>query len=166
MIPDNRKLLPLSSMLGTRQSLRESGQTLVMTNGCFDLLHTGHLYFLQAAGQLGDRLLVALNSDASVRMLKGSKRPVQNELERAYALAALECVDHIVIFNESNLVKEIAALKPDIYTKAGDYDLGRLHPGERTALEVGGSKIHFLPFLNGFSTTNLIGKIIQAGGID
>ena len=139
---------------------------LVMTNGCFDLLHTGHIFFLQNARRLGDRLIIALNSDASVRILKGPKRPVQAELERAFALAALDCVDHIVIFNEPNLTKEITALQPDIYTKAGDYDLGRLHPGERAALEAAGATIRFLPFLAGFSTTSLIQKILRAGGID
>jgi rfaE bifunctional protein nucleotidyltransferase chain/domain len=166
MLPDNLKLLPLRSMQELRQGLRSTGLRLVMTNGCFDLLHTGHIYFLQKARQLGDRLLVVLNSDASVRILKGPKRPVQSELERAFALAALDCVGHIVLFNESNLAREITVLRPDIYTKAGDYNLGRLHPGERAALESGGTKIHFLPFLEGFSTTGLIQKIIQAGGID
>lgn len=153
-------------MTEIRQQLRVAGQTLVMTNGCFDLLHTGHIYFLQNARKLGHRLLIALNSDASVRILKGPKRPVQSELERAYALAALECVDYLVMFTEPNLVGEITALKPDIYTKAGDYDMGRLHAGERAALEAGGAKIQFLPFLQGFSTTSLIRKINQAGGID
>lgn len=153
-------------MIEARQRLREAGNTLVMTNGCYDLLHTGHLYFLQNARRLGDRLLVALNSDSSVRLLKGSKRPVQTEFERAFALAALECVDYIVIFNDLNLIGEIAALQPNIYTKAGDYNLDKLHLGERTALEECGATIRFLPFLHGFSTTNLIRKIIQAGGID
>ena len=166
MLPDNLKLSPLPSMRETRQGLRKIGLRLVMTNGCFDLLHTGHIYFLQQARLLGDRLLVVLNSDASVRILKGPRRPVQTELERAFALAALGCVDHIVIFNEPNLAREITALQPDIYTKAGDYNLDRLHPGERAALETGGTKIHFLPFLEGFSTTGLIRNIIRAGGID
>ena len=137
-----------------------------MTNGCFDLLHTGHIYFLQNARRLGDRLIIALNSDASVRILKGPKRPVQSELERAFALAALDCVDYIVMFSEPNLIMEITELQPDIYTKAGDYDLDRLHAGERIALERGGATIKFLPFLTGFSTTNLIRKIVEAGGID
>jgi rfaE bifunctional protein nucleotidyltransferase chain/domain len=135
-----------------------------MTNGCFDLLHTGHLYFLQEARKLGDCLIVALNSDASVRQLKGPQRPVIGEKERAYALAALSCVDYVVIFRAANLVKEIQTLQPDIYTKAGDYSLDRLHAGERAALEKCNAQIRFLPFLKGFSTTSLIGKIAQAGG--
>jgi len=153
-------------MVETRQRLRGTGQTLVMTNGCFDLLHPGHLCFLQNARRLGDRLLVALNSDASVRQLKGPGHPVQTELERAFALAALDCVDHVVIFNGPNLIAEINALQPDLYTKAGDYALEKLHPGERTALEKGGTRISFLPFLEGYSTTRLIRKITEAGGMD
>ena len=137
-----------------------------MTNGCFDLLHTGHIYFLQHARRLGDRLLVALNSDLSVKALKGPRRPVQTEMERAYAIAALECVDYVVIFSHPNLATEIAALRPDVYTKAGDYDLTKLHAGEKAALDKVGAKIQFLPFLDGFSTTSLIGTIMRAGGID
>ena len=166
MLPDNPKLSSLNSLLATRQRLRESGQTLVMTNGSFDLLHPGHIYFLQEARRMGHRLLVALNSDASIRLLKGPRRPVQTDRERAYALAALACVDHIVVFEEPDLVKEITALRPDIYAKAGDYTLEKLHAGERAALEAGGAQIRFLPFLDGFSTTKLIRKIEAAGGID
>jgi rfaE bifunctional protein nucleotidyltransferase chain/domain len=165
MLPNNPKLSLLSVMEATRRRLRENGQTLVMTNGCFDLLHPGHIYFLQNARKLGDRLLVALNTDASVHLLKGPQRPVQTEKERAFALAALDCVDHLVIFDDANLAYEITALQPDIYTKAGDYTLDKLHRGERIALERAGAKIQFLPFLAGFSTTTLIQKIIKAGGI-
>jgi len=166
MISEIPKLASLSSMLKIRGELRATGQTVVMTNGCFDLLHTGHIYFLQCARRLGDRLLVALNSDASVRLLKGPKRPLQSERQRAFALAALSCVDHIVIFNEPNLTEEITALQPDIYTKAGDYSLDRLHPGERAALEQGGARIQFLSFLEGFSTTAIIRKIEASEGLD
>jgi D-glycero-beta-D-manno-heptose 1-phosphate adenylyltransferase len=165
MLLENAKLAPLDSLREIRQRLRSSGRRVVLTNGCFDLLHTGHIYFLQRARQLGDCLLVALNSDASVRLLKGPKRPVQTEAERAFALAALDCVDHVVIFQEANLMAEIDALQPDVYTKAGDYDLGRLHPGERGRLESVGTEIHFLPYLDGFSTTNLIRRVIEAGGV-
>lgn len=166
MILDNPKLVSLASMAEMRARLRSDGQVLVMTNGCFDLLHAGHIYFLQHARKLGDRLIVAVNSDSSVRVLKGPKRPVQTEQERAFALAALACVDHLVIFTEPNLSGEIKALQPDVYTKAGDYSLDRLHQGERAALEAGGAKIQFLPYLEGFSTTRLIQKIIKAGGVD
>lgn len=135
----------------------------MLTNGVFDLLHTGHLYYLRQARTLGDALVIALNADASVRALKGPTRPVQAEMERAYALAALECVDAIVIFGAPRLTAEIRALRPDIYAKAGDYTLDKLDAGERAALEEIGAKIKFLPFLQGFSTTKLIEKIKAAG---
>ena len=136
-----------------------------MTNGVFDLLHTGHLFYLQQARALGDALAIALNADASVRALKGPARPVQNEVERAYALGALACVDAIVIFREPRLTAEIRALRPDVYCKAGDYTLAKLDPNERAALEEVGAKITFMPFLPGFSTTTLIEKIKAAGEI-
>lgn len=139
---------------------------MVLTNGCFDLLHTGHLYFLQCARQLGDHLLVALNSDSSVATLKGAHRPIQSAMERAYALAALACVDQVVIFESTDLTPEIQALAPDIYAKAGDYSLEKLHRDERSALQNSGASIHFLPYLAGFSTTSLIKKIVSAGDIN
>lgn len=148
-----------------REKLRVADRKLVLTNGVFDLLHTGHLYYLQKARALGDALFVAINSDESVRQLKGPLRPIQSETERAYALAATWFVDGIVIFREKRLTPEILALKPDVYCKAGDYTLEKLDAGERGALEKVGAKIEFMPFLAGFSTTNLIAKIKAAGGI-
>lgn len=165
MTLQNPKLIDLRAMVEVRERLRAAGRGLVMTNGCFDLLHTGHIYFLQEARKLGDHLVVALNSDSSTRILKGPTRPVQSETERAFALGALACIDHVVIFTTPDLVAEITAIKPDIYVKAGDYSLERLHAGERAALEAAGAKIQFLPFLQGFSTTSLIQKITRAGGI-
>ena len=162
---DNPKLLTLPDALVAREKLRESGRRLVLTNGVFDLLHTGHLYYLQEARRQGDALFIALNADASVRALKGPLRPVQTELERAYALAALWFVDGIVIFRTPRLTEEIRTLKPDVYTKAGDYTLEKLDPGEREALQTVGAEIKFLPFLPGFSTTQLIAKIKAAGEI-
>src|SRR3954468_16576117 len=101
------KLLPLERAVTERTALARAGKRVVLTNGCFDLLHAGHLYFLQQARQLGDALFVAINSDESVRVLKGPKRPVQSERERAFALSALECVTAIVIFKQPRLVPEI-----------------------------------------------------------
>ncbi len=138
---------------------------MVLTNGVFDLLHTGHLYYLQKARALGDVLVIALNADASVRALKGPTRPVQDEGQRAYALAALACVDAVVIFREPRLTAEIRALRPDVYTKAGDYTLEKLNPEERAALQEVGARIEFMPFLPGFSTTPLIARIRAAGEI-
>jgi rfaE bifunctional protein nucleotidyltransferase chain/domain len=162
---ENPKLLPLDAAMARREAARVTGKKVVLTNGVFDLLHTGHLYFLQNARALGDALFIALNADASVRALKGPLRPVQSEEQRAYALAALACVDAVFIFKTPRLDAEISALSPDIYCKAGDYALDKLDPGERAALEKAGTKIEFLPFLPGFSTTNLIAKIKAAGEI-
>jgi rfaE bifunctional protein nucleotidyltransferase chain/domain len=162
---ENAKLLTLDAAVARRAQLRAAAKTVVLTNGVFDLLHTGHLYFLQKARALGDVLFIALNADASVRTLKGPLRPVQNEAQRAYALAALACVDAVFVFSTPRLDAEIRALRPDIYCKAGDYTLERFDPGERTALEKTGAKIEILPFLPGFSTTNLIAKIKAAGEI-
>jgi rfaE bifunctional protein nucleotidyltransferase chain/domain len=162
---DNPKLRPLEETATFRQTLRAAGRRVVLTNGIFDLLHTGHLYYLQKARALGDALIVALNSDASTRALKGPARPVQNEEQRAYALGALACVDAVVIFGTPRLDAEITALRPDIYCKAGDYTLDRLDPGERAALQAVGARIEFMPFLAGFSTTSLIAKIKAAGEV-
>lgn len=161
----NPKLLTLDEAVAARARLRERRQRLVLTNGVFDLLHTGHLAYLQQARSLGEALFVALNSDASVRALKGPLRPVQSEEQRAYALAATWFVDGIVIFREPRLTREIRALAPDVYCKAGDYTLEKLNPEERTALQEVGARIEFLPFLPGFSTTALIAKIKAAGEI-
>ncbi len=162
---DNLKLHSLAQAVAQREMLRAAGRRVVLTNGVFDLLHTGHIYYLQKARALGDALVVALNGDASVRVLKGPARPVQSEEQRAYALAALTCVDLIVIFGEARLTAEIRALRPDIYCKAGDYTLEKLDPGERAALQEAGARIEFMPFLSGFSTTELIKKIKAAGSI-
>jgi D-glycero-beta-D-manno-heptose 1-phosphate adenylyltransferase len=160
---DNPKLLTLSDAQTWREHARSAGRRVVLTNGVFDLLHTGHLFYLRQARALGDALIIALNSDASVRALKGPLRPVQTEEQRAYALGALECVDAVVIFREPRLTGEIRALRPDVYCKAGDYTLEKLNPEERLALEEGGAEMVFLPFLSGFSTTQLIGRIKAAG---
>lgn len=162
----NPKLYPsLEAAVAAREKLRASGKRVVLTNGVFDLLHTGHLYYLEKARSYGDVLFIALNGDTSVRALKGPLRPVQTEEHRAYALAATWFVDGIVVFQNKRLTAEILALKPDVYCKAGDYTLEKLDPDERRALEQVGAEIRFLPFLAGFSTTSLIEKIKAAGEV-
>ncbi|HYD82635.1 MAG TPA: adenylyltransferase/cytidyltransferase family protein [Opitutus sp.] len=156
------KLRTLDNARREREQLAAAGQKVVLTNGCFDLLHTGHLYFLQEAAKLGDALFVALNGDASVRALKGPHRPIQSAHERAYALAALACVHTVVVFDEPRLVREIEALRPDIYAKAGDYSLATLDSSERDALHAVGAEVRFLPFLPNFSTTALLKRIAAA----
>ncbi len=166
MTLENPKLhASLEAAVAVRESLRATGKRVVLTNGVFDLLHTGHLYYLQQARALGDALFIALNGDRSVRELKGPLRPVQTEEHRAYALAATWFVDGIVVFQNKRLTAEILALKPDVYCKAGDYTLEKLDPDERRALEQVGAQISFMPFLPGFSTTGLIAKIKAAGDI-
>lgn len=161
----NPKLYSLEAAVRLRAEYRLAEKKLVLTNGVFDLLHTGHLYYLQQARALGDALFIALNSDASVKALKGPLRPVQTEEERAYALAATWFVDGVVIFREKRLSSEIHALRPDVYSKAGDYTLEKLDPEERKALQHVGADIRFMPYLPGFSTTELIAKIRAAGEI-
>jgi len=162
---DNPKLLSREQTVRWREACRAAGRRVVLTNGVFDLLHTGHLHFLQQARAQGDALVVALNGDASVRALKGPARPVQTEEQRAYALGALACVDAVTVFHTPRLDAEIRALRPDVYCKAGDYTLEKLDPAERTALAAVGARIEFMPYLPGFSTTALIAKIRAAGGI-
>lgn len=155
----NEKLMTLQQAIELRQRLREKGLKLTLTNGCFDLLHPGHVYFLQEAAKLGDALWIALNSSQSVKALKGPSRPIMDDAQRAYMLAALECVDGVFLFETPRLDKEITALTPDFYAKAGDYSLETLDASEREALLSAGTRIHFKPFLPGFSTTQFIQKI-------
>jgi len=129
---------------------------LVVTNGCFDILHVGHVKYLQKARELGDALLVGLNGDDSVRQLKGPNRPINNQDDRADVLSALSCVDFVYIFKDSRATNFLKESKPDIYVKAGDYTLDTLYPPERCALELIGSRIEFLPFIEGKSTTSIL----------
>ena len=164
----NPKLMTLREAVLARRRLRRGGGRLVLTNGVFDLLHPGHLSCLEQAKRLAGRrgrLFVALNSDRSVKELKGPNRPALDERSRAYNLGQLRTVDGIVIFRRRRLVREIRALQPDLYVKAGDYTLATLDPEERAALEAVGARIKFLPFLPGFSTTALIARIKAAGAI-
>ncbi len=161
---ENPKYHTLEGAVAYRERCRSEGKRVVLTNGVFDLLHTGHLYFLSTARALGEVLFVAINNDAGVKELKGPSRPVQSEAERAYALSALDCVDAVLVFDRKRLVREIEAIKPDLYAKAGDYTIETLDPGERTALEATGSDIRFVPFLEGYSTTELIRRIRAAAG--
>jgi rfaE bifunctional protein nucleotidyltransferase chain/domain len=161
--------LPSSKVLTLQQAARwaaamqRQGKRVVATNGCFDLLHFGHVSYLQQARKLGDFLVVGLNGDASVRQLKGPHRPLVPEKQRAAVLAALACVDAVVIFPQVRAHRFLAAVRPDIYVKGGDYRPETFDPRERAVLTVIGSKIRILPFVKGFSTTGLIKKIRQAG---
>jgi len=151
-----KKIISIDKLADCRAKLRELGKPLVLTNGCFDLLHAGHIYALEQAACYGDVLWVGINSDASVKRLKGPKRPVYPQEERLYILSALECVQGVFTFDGNDLAKEMQIIKPDVYVKSGDYSLEKLNPKERSVLEACRTKIVFTPFLPGKSTTHTL----------
>jgi len=142
-----------------RNTLRAEGKKLVVTNGCFDILHLGHVTYLENARNFGDALLIGVNGDAAVRGLKGAGRPLNSETDRASVLAALQSVDGVCIFSDTAATKFLAAAQPDIYVKGGDYTLETLNQDERRAVESAGGKIVLVPFVPGKSTTGLLEKI-------
>jgi rfaE bifunctional protein nucleotidyltransferase chain/domain len=142
-----------------RAALRAAGKKLAVTNGCVDILHLGHVSYLEAARQLGDALLVGINGDGATRKLKGPGRPVNSESDRAAVLAALESVAGVCIFSETTATRFLSEARPDIYVKGGDYTLETLNQDERHAVEQAGGKIVILPFVPGKSTTALLEKI-------
>ncbi len=152
-------VLTLEEALRWREELRRSGRTLAVTNGCFDLLHRGHAVYLERARSEADALLVLVNSDASVRALKGPTRPLQCQEDRAFLLCALKPVDKAVIFDSPRCDRELELLAPDVYVKGGDYTAENLDPGERKALEKSGSRLVFVSFVPGHSSTNIIRKM-------
>ena len=151
------KILTGQAMLAERERLRAGGKRLVFTNGVFDLLHVGHVRYLEQARALGDALVVAINSDRTVRELKGPERPVFDQAERAEILAALRVVDYVVVFDDVSPRRLIAELLPDVLVKGGDYDLDQIHGREE--VEAAGGKVISLPFVEGASTTTLIEKM-------
>lgn len=151
------KILSPEKMLGERQRLRAAGAHLVFTNGVFDLLHVGHVRYLAQARALGDALVVAINSDRTVRELKGPDRPIFNEAERAEILAALRQVDYVTIFDDVSPRSLITTLLPDVLVKGGDYQLDQIHGREE--VETAGGKVISLPFVDGASTTSLIERM-------
>jgi rfaE bifunctional protein nucleotidyltransferase chain/domain len=141
---------------------RRAGKVVVTTNGCFDVLHVGHIRYLQQAKRQGDILIVAINSDDSVRAIKGDKRPLVPENERAEILAALECVDYVMIFPELDPVQFLKELRPDIHVKGGDYRLDQIV--EREAVRSIGAELRLIPGAPGKSTSNLIELIVERYG--
>jgi len=155
-----------SKIFENRNSLRAHldqipGKKTVFTNGCFDILHRGHVEYLNQARDLGDLLIVALNSDASTTRLKGPGRPVNSEKDRALVLASLSCVDYVTFFDEATPVETLEILRPDIHTKGGDYRISDLP--EKNTIESYGGKIVILPFVAGKSTTGIIEKMKSGG---
>jgi D-beta-D-heptose 7-phosphate kinase/D-beta-D-heptose 1-phosphate adenosyltransferase len=156
------KIKTLEEMVEIRQQLRREGKKLVFTNGCFDILHAGHARYLNQARALGDVLVLGLNSDISVRTLKGENRPIVPEIERAEVLAALACVDYIFLFDDLTPQRVIDAIVPDILVKGADWGISEIVG--RETVEKAGGEVRSLPLVEGTSTTNIIQKILSQFG--
>ena len=152
-------LTPREDISAVCQSIRQAGRRIVFTNGCFDILHAGHVRYLTAARALGDVLILGLNSDSSVRRLKGPTRPINAEADRAEVVGALKAVDRVVIFDEPTAEALIAEIKPDIYVKGGDYTPDTLP--EAKIVHGYGGRVELIDLVPGRSTTNIIAKIHQ-----
>ena len=157
MISD--KIVPLKELAQRANKLRAAGKKIVATNGCFDLLHVGHIRYLSAARVFGDALIVGINGDQSVRELKGAGRPVNSERDRAEIVAALECVDLVAIFPDVRATRFLELAAPDVYVKGGDYNQDTLNAEERRVLQKIGAKIDIVPFEHGYSTSDLLARL-------
>ncbi len=153
-------ILSLSDLKRERERLRLEGSRVVFTNGCFDLLHPGHVRYLEQARGLGDVLIVGLNSDRAVRELKGPARPILNEDERSEVVAALSSVDYVVVFDDVSPRHVVGALLPDILVKGADWSVGEIIG--RDEVEAAGGQVMTLPFVEGVSTSELIARIVRA----
>jgi rfaE bifunctional protein nucleotidyltransferase chain/domain len=153
------KLMEMEELATRATGLRAEGKKVVFTNGCFDLLHVGHVRYLRAARELGDILVVGVNGDESVRVLKGPNRPINNERDRAEVLAALECVDLVTIFPDVRATRLLEMVRPAIYAKGGDYTPATLNAEERAVLEKIGTDIRIIPFEAGYSTSLVLEKL-------
>jgi D-beta-D-heptose 7-phosphate kinase/D-beta-D-heptose 1-phosphate adenosyltransferase len=156
------KLLDMASLLSRRDAWRTQGRTVVFTNGCFDLLHPGHIHLLDGARRLGDVLVVGLNGDASVRRLKGPERPVQLLPERVSGLSLVDAVDAVVVFDEDTPERLLEALRPDVLAKGGDYRLDQVVG--REFVESYGGRVEIVPLLVGYSTTRLVKGTVRKSG--
>jgi rfaE bifunctional protein nucleotidyltransferase chain/domain len=153
------KIIALSDLCPWRAAQRTAGRRVVVTNGCFDLLHAGHVTYLEAAAAQGDIVLVGVNDDAGVRELKGPTRPLNPEADRALVLAALGCVGAATIFHGATAIEFLRLAQPDVYVKGGDYSLETLNQEERALVESGGGRFVFIPFLAGRSTSGLVTRM-------
>jgi rfaE bifunctional protein nucleotidyltransferase chain/domain len=153
------RIVTAEELARLRDEAGRAGRRLVFTNGCFDLLHAGHVRYLQQARELGDALAVGLNSDRSVRELKGEGRPINRQDDRAEVLAALGCVDYVVIFDGKRATDVLRTVRPHIYAKGGDYTPDSLDPEERAALAEAGAGIKILPLVPGRSTTSVVERL-------
>lgn len=153
------KLVSQDEIVNIVRDLQKSGKTVVTTNGCYDILHVGHVRYLQKTKELADFSVIMLNSDVSVKKNKGENRPVNTELDRAEILCALSCVDYVVIFEEKSPCELLDKIKPDFHTKGADYTIETLPKEERDVIEKNNIKIRFIEFVQGKSTTNTIEKM-------
>lgn len=153
------KIMSLDTACEWRALLSAQNRKLVISNGCFDILHRGHAEYLYKARCCGDAMLLLINSDQSVRELKGPSRPIIDEYNRAYMLASLESVDAVVMFDSQRCTEQFFRLRPDIYVKGGDYNINNINGEEKQALLKVGASFEFIAFIQGFSTTDVINKI-------
>ncbi len=158
------KTVSLGKALEDVRILRKEGKKIVFTNGCFDIMHAGHVRYLRKARSMGDALIVGLNSDSSIRAIKGDLRPIVPEKERAEVLSALCSVDYVILFNEETPIRLITAIKPDVLAKGADWASGQI-VGAGVVMEAGG-KVARIPLVKGKSTTNIIKKILTIHKID
>ena len=154
-----QKIVNADELAAISKNLKAKGKRLVATNGCFDLLHVGHVRYLQSARALGDALVVGVNGDASVKILKGKDRPLNREHDRAEILAALESVDYVTIFPEERATAFLENAQPAIYVKGGDYQSTTLNAEEQALLTKIGTDVRILPFESGYSTSALIERM-------
>jgi rfaE bifunctional protein nucleotidyltransferase chain/domain len=153
------KIKTIDELVPLLAILRATGKKIVFTNGCFDLIHTGHTRYLAIARSFGDLLVVAVNSNSSVSSIKGEKRPINSQQDRSETLAALESVDFVTIFDEPNPYKVISALQPDVLVKGGDWPIEKIIG--RDVVEARGGKVVNVPFVEGQSTTGIIERIVK-----
>jgi D-beta-D-heptose 7-phosphate kinase/D-beta-D-heptose 1-phosphate adenosyltransferase len=164
MLPKDKvsdKLKSLDEITAIAAQARQTGKSIVFTNGCFDLLHRGHLHVLQQAKASGDLLIVGINSDRSVKSIKGPTRPILSEMDRVELIAAMEMVDYVVLFDEPDPYQLIAAIKPSVLAKGGDWSAGRIIGAD--IVERDGGRVTVIPYLEGYSTTEMIERIRNDG---
>lgn len=163
-VTENMEILSETEMRERIEFARQQGKRIITTNGCFDLLHAGHVEFLKCAKALGDLLVIGLNSDASVTQLKGAGRPLIPERDRAMLLTALRCVDYVVVFDELIATQWLEVIRPDIHCKAGDYSRDSLP--ETAVVQAYGGEVHILPFQAGISTSTIVARITNSSSVD
>lgn len=154
------KILSEEALTNRCRALQEQGRKVVFTNGCFDLLHPGHVTYLEAARALGDALIVAVNTDRSVQALKGPSRPIMPEQDRACVLAGLASVDYVIVFDDDTAKRLVQVLQPDMYVKGGDYSA--TEPVEASVVRAYGGSVQILPYTSGYSTTTLVQRILAS----